>query len=90
MALSQEDFEQVRQMIRVELAQTLRLDTATVAAVTGDATAWYSAALYLDGATSGPTTEPVRCLRQYTPAVNDRVMVLWDRGQPLYVVGKTN
>lgn len=90
MALSQEDFEQVRQMIRVEMAQALRVDTAQVAVAAGDGTAGYTATLYLDGASSGTATEPVRCLRHYTPSPGDRVQVLWDQGQPVAVIGKIN
>jgi len=60
----------------------VRLDIAVVASVVGT-----SARLYLDGSTAA-ASEAVPCLAHYTPSAGHRVLVAFQGGRPLAVLGK--
>ena len=84
LGLTDEQIEQVKQIVRTMTREAgLRYDIATVAAVPSAG----KATLNLDGSTA-QTSEPVPCLTHYTPAVSDRVLVLWAGKIPIAVLGK--
>ena len=76
------DVAQMEAVARQVARGGARLDIAVVASVVGT-----SARLYLDGSTAA-ASEAVPCLAHYTPAAGHRVLVAFQAGRPLAVLGK--